>query len=69
MFANHIHVVADYITRPIGLVVSSYKNAAHVALRKTGISGRVWTKGFDKRYCFDCQSLKIRIDYVNSHNK
>ena len=67
--SNHVHIVADYISMPIGKVVSYYKNAAQVALRKADLSGRVWTKGFDKRYCFDEQALKSKIDYVNSHHK
>ena len=67
--SNHVHIVADYIPTPIGKVVSYYKNAAQVALRKTGLSGRVWTKGFDKRFCFDEQTLQSRIDYVSSHPK
>lgn len=67
--SNHVHIVADYIQMPIGLVVRHYKNYAQSALRKIGFTGRIWTKGFDKRYCFDNQNLKQRIDYVNSHNK
>ncbi len=67
--SNHVHIVAEYIPMPIGSVVRIYKNSAQAALRKAGVCGRVWTKGFDKHYCFDQQSLKIRIDYVNSHNK
>jgi hypothetical protein len=67
--SKHIHIVADYIHKPIGQVVSHYKNAAQVALRKAGLCGRIWTKGFDKRYCFDEQSLRNRICYVESHNK
>ena len=67
--SRHIHIVADYIHKPIGKVVSYYKNAAQSALRKTGLSGRIWTKGFDKRYCFNEQSLRNRICYVKSHNK
>lgn len=67
--SNHVHIVADYITQPIGSIVTHYKNSAQVALRKAGLSGRIWTKGFDKRYCFDEQTLKKRINYVKSHNK
>jgi len=67
--SNRVYIVADYISMPIGKVVSYYKNAAQAALRKAGLAGRVWTKGFDKRYCFDEQALKSRIDYVNSHHK
>jgi len=67
--SNHVHIVVDYVPIPMGKIVSYYKNAAQVALRKFGMTGRIWTKGFDKRYCFEEQVLKSRIDYVNSHNK
>ena len=51
--SNHVHIVAEYIPMPIGLVTRHYKSSAQVVLRKAGLSGRIWTKGFDKRYCFD----------------
>ena len=65
----HVHILAEYIPMPIGLVVRHYKGAVQSALRKIGLSGNIWTKGFDKRYCFDERSLRNRIDYVESHNK
>ena len=67
--SNHVHIVAEYIPMSIGLVVRHYKGASQSALRKTGFAGRVWTNGYDKRYCFDERSLKNRIVYVESHNK
>lgn len=66
---NHVHLVAGYIPMPMGLVVRHYKGVAQTALRKVGLAGRVWTKGFDKRYCFDEQTLKNRINYVKSHDE
>ena len=65
---NHVHIVIDNTPEPIGNIVKYYKMASQVALRKYGITGRLWTKGFDKRYCFDKQTLKSRIEYVNSHD-
>jgi len=67
--SNHVHIVAEYTPMPIGLVVRHCKGAAQSALRKTCLAGKVWTKGFDKRYCFNEQTLKKRIDYVKSHDK
>lgn len=67
--SNHIHIVTEYTATPISEVVKHYKNAAQVALREMGLKGRIWTKGFDKRYCFDKKSLQNRINYINSHNK
>ena len=67
--SNHVHIVVDYVPIPMSKIVSYYKNSAQVVLRKVGLTGRIWTKRFDKRYCFDEQALKSRIDYVNSHPK
>jgi len=27
-----------------------------------------WTKGYDKRYCFEKSTLADKIKYVNNHN-
>jgi REP element-mobilizing transposase RayT len=66
---NHVHLVIAYNGTPIEFSVKHYKNAAILALRKHGHQGRVWSGGFDKRFCFDEKSLRKRIDYVNDHNK
>ena len=67
--SNHVHLVVEYIPRPIGRVVSHYKNTARLALTKMGNTDRWWTKGYDKRYCFDKCSLQSRIAYVIGHSK
>jgi hypothetical protein len=64
-----VHIVADYTTTDLGLIVRYYKMAGQTAIRNYGFAGRLWTKGFDKRFCFDEQSLRARINYVNRHNK
>jgi REP element-mobilizing transposase RayT len=66
--SNHVHLVLGYDKRAIGELVRSYKNEAYFALRKNGFVKRVWTRGYDKRYCFDEKSLKDRIDYVLRHD-
>ncbi len=67
--ARHVHLVAEYTPKPIGIVVQRYKSCAVRALRKEGMQGRIWTAGFDKRYCFDTNSLRRRIDYVNDNHR
>jgi len=67
--ANHIHLVLRYSPEPIGQTVSRFKNVASAALREYGRAGRVWTRGFDKRFCFDRDDLIRRIQYVNNHNR
>ena len=65
--SDHVHIVVESIDEDMGKVAGRYKRAATNALRKTGLEGKVWTKGFDKRFCFDENSLKNRIDYVVRH--
>jgi hypothetical protein len=60
-------MVIGYDGREIEKHVSHFKNAARIALREDGFDGRIWTRGFDKRYCFDEGELKARVDYVNKH--
>jgi REP element-mobilizing transposase RayT len=67
--SNHVHMVLRYTGKPIEKSLGSLKNAARVALQKNGFIGRVWARGFDKRYCFDEKSLKNRIDYVQRHTR
>lgn len=67
--SNHVHIVCDYVDVPIGVLVGYYKSAGRIAIKKCGFDGKVWTKGYDKRYCFDEKSLKARIDYVRKHAK
>ena len=57
-----------YDVRPIEETVRRYKNASTVALREKGLEGKVWTRGYDKRFCFDEASLEERIRYVQGHD-
>jgi REP element-mobilizing transposase RayT len=68
VYSNHVHLLVEYTPKPIEFVVQHYKAAGLMALRKVGIFGKVWTKGFDKRYCFDEATLQKKIEYVNKHN-
>ena len=65
--SNHVHVVAQHISKSIEMVVSYYKNAARLALRANGFTGRLWTKGFDKRFCYEPSQLEGRIGYLRRH--
>ena len=67
--SNHVHLLVAYIPRPLGKMVAYYKKAARLTLRATGLTGRLWASGYDKRYCFDRATLKQRIEYVKAHDK
>ena len=65
---NHVHLVAGLSGESIERVVSRYKSVATRALRRNGRSGRIWTTGFDKRFCFAETDLVRQIAYVRSHS-
>jgi len=67
--SNHVHVVCGYSGRPIGNVVSYYKNAGRISLKQFGFEGKLWTRGYDVRYCYDEGSLRGRIRYVGKHEE
>jgi len=64
---NHVHLVARWSYHPLGQIVSRYKNAAMFALYNLGRSGRIWTRGYDRRFCFTEDELDRRIQYVKNH--
>ena len=64
---NHVHLVLRFHQESIELAVNRYKNVATRVLRGNGRQGRVWTSGFDKRFCFTETDLTRRITYVQSH--
>jgi len=65
--SNHVHLVIRYTGKTIERTVRRLKNAGYFALRKAGFEGRVWTRGYDKRFCFDQRSLGERVSYVKGH--
>jgi REP element-mobilizing transposase RayT len=67
--SNHVHIVAGYIEKPISKIVAYYKKAARLALKTAGRGGKVWTRGYDKRFCFDQRTLKQKIKYVQDHDE
>jgi len=67
VYSNHIHLVVDYIPKPISEVIAYYKKAGRLALKAFGLYGKIWTAGYDKRYCFDQKTLEQKIKYVRNH--
>jgi len=65
---NHVHLVVTTNGLDPCHAVSHYKNAARLAVQGDGFAGRLWTRGYSKRYCFDEQQLYAMIEYVNRHN-
>ena len=66
--SNHVHLLVRRHTQSIEEVVSRYKSMTTRALWQKGRKGRVWTKGYDKRFCFTKQDIATRTTYIEKHN-
>jgi hypothetical protein len=61
----HVHFVVSATRTDIADIAKCAKDAVRYHLRP----GRpIWTDGYDKRFCFDDQSVYRRITYVERHN-
>jgi len=65
---NHVHLVSRPHSESVEELVGRYKSLTTRALWQYGRQGRIWTKGYDKRFCFSEEELEQRIGYVNKHN-
>jgi REP element-mobilizing transposase RayT len=65
---NHVHFVARSHSESIKEMVGKYKSLTTRALWEYGRTGRIWTIGYDKRFCFSEEELIRKIQYVNKHN-
>jgi len=62
----HIHFVVAASSVAIAEIAKCAKESVRYGLQ----AGRpIWGDGYDKRYCFDEQSLENRIRYVERHNE
>jgi len=50
-----------------GFVKDGEVRGENAALQKSGYDGKVWTRGYDKRFCFDQKGLRERTKYVEGH--
>ena len=65
---DHVHIVVERAGMSIEKSAGIYKKAGTDALRKSGLAGKVWTRGYDKRFCFDEEGLRTRTHYVKKHS-
>ncbi len=64
VWSSHVHIVIKEGGKPVDKVVNRLKTATYYALRERGFKGKVWTKSYDNRFCFDEAALRNRIKYV-----
>lgn len=66
--SNHIHIVAEVSSESIEQIVHRYKRLSTFVLHKAGLNGKIWSTGFDKRFCYTNGDIEQKVQYVNKHN-
>ena len=61
----HIHLVTGYVHVPVAQVTKAVEDRVRNGLR---YRRAIWTGGYDKRFCFDRESVAHRVAYVRKHN-
>jgi REP element-mobilizing transposase RayT len=67
VYSNHVHLLARPHRDSIEKTTGRYKSLTTRALWENGRKGRIWTKGFDKRYCFSEGDIERRVGYIQNH--
>jgi len=67
--SNHVHILLGYNGKPIEDCIRQYKTASYYTLKENGFNGKLWTRGYDVRFCFDEKHLNAVIEYVKRHGE
>ncbi len=59
----HVHLLIDHKTDAVATVAGRLKTRMRQALG----GGRIWTVGYDKRYCFTPEAVTTRAGYIHRH--
>ncbi|HEW78471.1 MAG TPA: hypothetical protein ENH34_00675 [Phycisphaerales bacterium] len=65
--SNHVHILVRPHKESLEETVSRYKSVTTRVLWGNGRIGRIWTKGYDKRFCFPEDDIKKRTLYIKNH--
>lgn len=65
---DHVHLVLEKNDVTVESAIHRYKRVATYVLRKAGMAGKIWTKGYDSGYCFTQVQLDRRVEYVLRHD-
>lgn len=59
----HLHWLINHHQDPVSTMVGRLKNAMRQKLNR----GRIWTKGYNKRYCYSEDDVYSRMAYIQRH--
>lgn len=65
--SNHVHLVLQKTTEKIENTVARYKNKSTYALRAICIEGKIWTRGYNKKFLYNTNELDSVIQYIQKH--
>lgn len=67
--SNHVHLLARPHKQSIDKMISRYKSLTTRMFWGYGRKGKIWTRGFDRRFCFTDMEIAARIVYILKHKE
>jgi REP element-mobilizing transposase RayT len=65
---NHVHLLAKPHRKSIEDIIGRYKSITTRVFWENGRKGKIWTRGFNRQFCFTTKELTARIHYVQKHS-
>jgi REP element-mobilizing transposase RayT len=66
---SHVHILAKPHEQSIDKIIGRYKSITTRAFWEYGRKGKIWARGFHKRYCYTIKELTAKINYIQKHNE
>ncbi len=66
---NHVHLLARPYQEPIDKMINRYKSLTTRIFWEHGRTGKIWTRGYDKQFCFNEKELVARMVYILKHKE
>lgn len=64
----HLHILVSHGATKVSTVAGQLKARMRQAINQSrGHGGKIWTAGYDKRFCFTDEQLEARHDYIRRH--
>lgn len=67
--SNHVHLLARPHNQPFEKIINRYKSLTTRMFWELGRKGKIWTRGFDSRFCFTETEIAARIVYIQKHRE
>ena len=67
VYSNHVHLLVRPHSESMEEIIGRYKSITTRQLWTKGRKGRIWTKGYNRRFCFGEEDIIKKKQYIDNH--